>query len=219
MEEYFKCSACHELIKEFFESECCGKLYCSTCVGKLVNVPCEFCNDDLHFSKNSFAERIVKLIKVSCKYNCGQQFSYDEMRVHLLNCSNKIFECSFKNCSFKGKKQEMHQHLIQEHYMYLLVMMENYQTFEKKLNEIEKGGEKNEIGDKDDETLVYFANSSIGNEIENENNSLLYLDAPNIFRQQRNNSPIMGYREGYRNYFVNEINMDRGNYSIGSNFS
>lgn len=214
MEEYFKCLNCKELIRECFESECCGDLYCSKCVVTLVTTPCTKCKKDLHFSKNSFAERFVKLIKVSCKFNCGKKFSYEEMRTHLLNCEKKIFECSFPKCEFKGKKDEMHRHIIQAHYTYLLIMMENYNSFEKTIEEIEKGNDKGDTCDKDDETLVYFANSSFGND---DRNSMMYINPilrdANIYR-----------RDEYDNYFMNndeynEVTNEHLYYTDESNYS
>ena len=107
MENYFKCNSCHQLIDDVFESECCGKLFCSYCIGILVNKPCPHCsNQKMIFGKNNFAQRLLKNIKVTCKFGCGKKCPYEEMRYHLLICENKEYFCSFDNCNFKGKKND-----------------------------------------------------------------------------------------------------------------
>jgi hypothetical protein len=160
MEKYFKCYSCQQLIDDVFESECCGKLFCSLCIGNLVNEKCPNCsNKKMHFGKNHFAQKLLKSIKVTCKYNCGKKISYEEMRNHLLICENKEFLCSFDNCNFKGKKSEILKHLIKEHEIYMLTFMEYYDNFNKIMNKIIKSYDKKNINDeKEDETLVDFIN-------------------------------------------------------------
>ena len=163
MENYFKCNSCHQLIDEIFESECCGKLYCSNCIGILVNKSCPHCsNKKMIFGKNHFAQRLLKTIRLTCKYGCGKKLLYEEMRYHLLICDNKEYFCSFDNCNFKGKKSEILNHLIKEHQIYMLSLMEYYDNFINIINKISKGNNKKFSNDeKEDETLVDFVSSDI----------------------------------------------------------
>ena len=168
MENYFKCNSCHQLIDDVFESECCGKLFCSYCIGILVNKPCPHCsNQKMIFGKNNFAQRLLKNIKVTCKFGCGKKCPYEEMRYHLLICNNKEYFCSFDNCNFKGKKNEILHHLIKEHQIFILSLMEYYDSFSNIINKICKKNDKKLLNDeKEDETLVDFVNSENFNENE-----------------------------------------------------
>ena len=168
MEKYFKCYSCQQLIDDVFESECCGKLFCSYCIGILVNKPCPHCsNQKMIFGKNNFAQRLLKNIKVTCKFGCGKKCPYEEMRYHLLICNNKEYFCSFDNCNFKGKKNEILHHLIKEHQIFILSLMEYYDSFSNIINKICKKNDKKSLNDeKEDETLVDFVNSENFNENE-----------------------------------------------------
>lgn len=159
MEEYFKCSNCKELIEDVYESECCGRLYCAKCVGNTVNKACPFCHfKTLRFSKNVFAERIQKEIKIHCKY-CGAYLPYREVVKHMMVCEEKMFLCSFSNCSFKGKKKEMVDHMVKSHELFMLVLMEEYPSFAKEIKKLSKEENMNKDKEKDDETIIDFNNS------------------------------------------------------------
>ena len=137
MEKYFVCFGCKELLGTVYESSCCGKLYCQKCKTKLINSPCPKCGKLLDIQRNIFAQRMLKNIKVKCKYNCGEILPYDKMKYHQLICDKKIFTCSFDKTfkpelksSFKGSKKEILNHLAKEHAPILLIFMENHQNFE-----------------------------------------------------------------------------------------
>ncbi|MCQ2820371.1 MAG: hypothetical protein MJ252_24150, partial [archaeon] len=151
MENYFKCNFCREIISDVYESECCGKLYCSHCIGSLINSKCTLCGKMLRFSKNHFAERLLHSIKVNCKYGCGKILTYNQMKIHLLSCEKKNYECSFPNCNFKGKKKETLIHLTSCHSSHLLILMENHDFFKNSILKITKDENTQE---KENETLV-----------------------------------------------------------------
>lgn len=163
MEEYFKCSNCKELIEDVYESECCGRLYCDKCVGNIVNEVCPFCHlKTLRFSKNVFAERIQKEIKIHCKY-CNAYLPYRELIKHMMVCEEKMFECSFGHCCYKGKKKEIVAHMIKSHELFMLVLMEEYPSFSKEIKKLSKEDNVNKDKEKDDETIIDFNNSFSGN--------------------------------------------------------
>ena len=230
MEKYFKCNSCHQLIDDVFESECCGKLFCSNCIGILVNKSCPHCsNKKMHFGKNHFAQRLLKSIKVTCKYGCGKKFPYDEMRRHLLICENKEYFCSFDNCSFKGKKNEILKHLIKSHQIFMLTFMEYYDNFNTIMNKILKGTDKKFLNDeKEDETLVDFVNSDNFDDNEfplirveqsgfrNENEFDSFQDDDLIIHQP----PIRSFNNRYngrRGFGFNEREEQRNDRRIGIN--
>ena len=136
MEKYFECFCCKELLGIVYESRCCGKLYCQNCKIKLNDTKCSECDKKLDMQRNIFAQRMLKNIKVNCKYNCGTKLPYDKMKYHECICDKKIYTCSFdkifnkelKN-SFKGNKKEILNHLKNSHSPILLIFMENYQSF------------------------------------------------------------------------------------------
>ena len=217
MEKYFKCNSCHQLIEEIFESECCGKLFCSNCIGILVNKPCPLCsNKKMIFGKNHFAQRLLKSIKVTCKFGCGKKFLYEEMRYHLLICENKEYFCSFDNCIFKGKKKEILNHLIKEHQIYMLSLMEYYNSFNNIINKISKGKNKKSSSDeKEDETLVDFVSSEILDEFplvrfeqyfDNSHDDDLII-----------NQPIINFNNRFNNVRRNINDNDRGNNNRNGN--
>ena len=163
MEKYFQCNNCNDIYEDIFESQCCGKLYCSKCIGFLVNIPCKFCNNSLRFSKNLFAQRILKSINVHCKYDCGKYLSYFEMVKHLLICDNKLFECSIDQCKFKSNKNEMMTHLVTHHKSYCLILMEYHDALKQTISRITKEDYKTANNEKEEETLIDFASYGVSN--------------------------------------------------------
>ena len=128
-----------------------------------MNIPCKFCNNSLRFSKNLFAQRILKSINVHCKYNCGKYLSYFEMVKHLLVCDNKLFECTIDQCKFKSNKNEMMTHLISKHKSYCLILMEYYDAFKQTISKITKEDYKTANNEKEEETLIDFASYGVSN--------------------------------------------------------
>ena len=166
MEKYFECFNCKDLMGTVYESKCCGVLYCQNCKVKLSNIQCLKCNKLLEFQKNIFAQRLLKNIKVKCKYGCGISLSYDKMKQHLLTCDKKIYICSFDKIysdnsnkqPFKGKKKEILDHLVKEHSQILLLFMENHQNFEPILKKLIKKNFNNNEQNKED-TILDLTNS------------------------------------------------------------
>lgn len=169
MEKYFECFCCKELIGTVYESKCCGKLYCQNCKASLSNSDCTICSKKLDLQRNIFAQRMLKNIKVKCKYNCGKILPYDEMKQHLFTCDKKTYVCSFDKDfidkdapPFKGNKKEILSHLVKEHAPLLLIFIENYQNFEKEINEIIKNntGKKKNLNNANNEDTILDLTSS-----------------------------------------------------------
>ena len=170
MEKFFQCFYCNQLIDNVYESECCGKLYCSNCISKLISKKCNLCQNNLFFQKNLFAQRMLKNIKIKCKYNCGKTLSYEDMKRHLLTCENKTYLCEFEhndnnnNIQFKGNKNEILEHLKNNHPIHLLIFMECYYMFKNTINKIIKCNKNDGENENEDETVLDFTNSN-NNEI------------------------------------------------------
>ena len=161
MEKYFECFNCNKLMGNVYESKCCGVLYCQNCKNKLSNSQCQKCNKLLELQRNKFAQRLIKNIKVKCKYNCGITLPYDKMKQHLLICDKKIYTCSFdyiynndlNKKPFKGNKKEILDHLVKEHPSLLLLFIENYQDFEPIIKKLLKRNSNSEEINKEDTIL------------------------------------------------------------------
>lgn len=132
MEDLFKCSNCHDLDDNVFESECCGVIYCNECKGKHEQhkEKCEHCNNEPNYRPIHFVNRIVKSFIVKCKYDCGKICQFQDMKPHLASCSNREYKCSFDDCTFIGKRDELMKHLITSHDIHLLCLMETMSEFD-----------------------------------------------------------------------------------------
>jgi hypothetical protein len=113
---------------------------------------------------------MLKNIKIKCKYNCGKTLSYEDMKRHLLTCENKTYLCEFEhndnnnNIQFKGNKNEILEHLKNNHPIHLLIFMECYYMFKNTINKIIKCNKNDGENENEDETVLDFTNSN-NNEI------------------------------------------------------
>ena len=135
-EEMFKCKNCKKLIDEPYESECCGSLFCKSCMKDLNYTKCKQCKKTFHFRKNLFAKNLMKKVELKCEHQCGQKFNLEEMKLHLLRCENKLFKCNIDYCYCVEKKKALVEHVITAHTKEILIMMENYEEFKPALDKI-----------------------------------------------------------------------------------
>lgn len=139
IDNIFSCCFCGSLVDDPYESECCGKLYCRGCteMNKFYDL-CKFCHKSLKFRKNLFARNLLNKVELKCKYDCGEKYSYENMKIHMCRCVNKNYNCTLKYCVFSGKKSELIIHMTQEHQIHLLTMMENFEEFKEKMDFISR---------------------------------------------------------------------------------
>ena len=179
LDKHLKCFKCSSLSIKYFSSECCGKLFCPSCVSSLLNSPCPNCKHSyVQFFENAFTKRLLQIATYKCKYGCNKRLSAEQMKTHFLTCDQKTFKCCIcKDNNFKGSTKEINTHLIKEHYAEVLVLMEEYSMFLNELNNIHefkllnKDNRKyiqNTINDNNDYELSINSLSQFNNE-ESEN--------------------------------------------------
>lgn len=135
IDELFLCKNCSLMIDDPYESECCGILYCQSCINELSYTNCSICKKLFKFRKNIFAKNLLKKVELKCRHLCGGKFTYDEMKTHLFRCDNKMFKCTIDYCYCVEKKKQMIEHSLLFHSNEILILMENYEEFQ---NAIEK---------------------------------------------------------------------------------
>ena len=83
IDEMFRCFKCDYMVDEPYESECCGKLYCQSCVVELRFNLCKICKKSVKFRKNLFAKKLLQKVELKCRHHCGGKFMYDDMKIHV----------------------------------------------------------------------------------------------------------------------------------------
>lgn len=150
VDELFLCKNCNLMIDEPYESECCGNLYCQTCINDLSYTNCTICKKLFKFRKNIFAKNLLKKVELKCKHLCGKKFTYEEMKTHLFRCDNKMFKCTIDYCYGVDKKKQMVEHAQLFHSNELLILMENYEEFQDAIQKIKSNpiDNRKDISDK-----------------------------------------------------------------------
>ena len=138
VDELFRCFNCDYMVDEPHESECCGKLYCQSCMVDLAYTQCKLCKKSIKLRANIFAKNLLQRIELKCRHHCGGKFTYDEMKLHMYRCESRIFKCTIEFCCFVGRKFELIPHMIENHDIYIMALLENYDDFEEAFKKILK---------------------------------------------------------------------------------
>jgi hypothetical protein len=138
VDEMFRCYKCDYMVDEPHESECCGKLYCQSCVVDLTFSQCKICKKAVKFRKNLFAKKLMQQVELKCRHHCGGKFMYEDMKLHLYRCDCRIFKCTIDFCSFVGRKLEIIPHMTKHHPIHLITMLENYEEFKDTIENVMK---------------------------------------------------------------------------------
>lgn len=221
MEEYFKCAHCLLINEYLYESKCCGKIYCSYCLIKLNNKKCTICNNQLAFQKNIWARRMIRSIHLSCIYNCGKKFSIEEMKKHVVNCEMKTYSCKFDNCEFNGGKKQLMEHVTLEHYLPLLVLMENFEAFQDEVDDIGLGVQKKLLLNKLNKSSIDFElneNNEENNNMDNFELSDLRIPSYNISNESNPHHSYDSYN-GLPNHNSYLFNNNHINHNRFRNFN
>ena len=129
MHENFSCYSCKEIPDIPYESECCGKLYCQQCSEIGLYLSCQSCKSIIKFKVSIFAKNLMNKLETTCNYNCDVKYKINETKVHNLQCRAKLYKCKIKKCSFKGIREKLLSHLIEDHKKEILITMENFGDF------------------------------------------------------------------------------------------
>ena len=126
LKKYFICVECEMILLNPHEKQCCGGLICEECIesykSKNYN-KCKDCESFLFLKPNSFAKRLLNQMKsIKCIYDCGIEDDCNKIRLHSLQCTERVIQCS--ECSYKGNKQQFKLHFLDNHEDTFLSMFE-----------------------------------------------------------------------------------------------
>jgi len=163
VDQMFRCYNCDYMVDEPHESECCGKLYCQSCVVELNFALCRICHNSIKFRKNLFAKNLLQKVELKCRHHCGGKFKYEDMKLHLYRCQCRIFKCTIELCTFVGRKFELMPHMIENHKIHLLTMMENFEDYKETIEKILKNPIDNRAPERKPslESIDFINNSNI----------------------------------------------------------
>jgi hypothetical protein len=110
-QRYLTCAKCFLIIDNPFEIECCGTLFCYTCIQHAIlnkeKETCEKCNKMANYRQNSFVKRLVNGMELDCNFGCGKKFNSNEIKTHMLSCELREYICNLcqKKTNEKGSSQ------------------------------------------------------------------------------------------------------------------
>lgn len=104
--DFYICNICTNLINDPRKCSLCDKFFCRKCIenSRLVSNRCSSCRQEseiIHISKTE--KNILDIMIIKCPFNCGKEFSYEQMDQHLNQCTHAtyIFTCELCQDSFK----------------------------------------------------------------------------------------------------------------------
>jgi hypothetical protein len=148
LEKHIVCIKCRMVVIEPHESCCCGTLYCLECTKLLPH--CLKCKAVSKFRENSFIKRILNQTLLNCSFNCGQKFSYQNIKDHMTSCEMRKYNCNIcitKESTFIGNKKELLSHLLEKHENEIIDINDKYSMIKKNMEK--KEGRANSGFDKD----------------------------------------------------------------------
>ena len=112
------CMVCHHVAKEAHQVECCGKVFCKTCIME-VNERMGSCPNCRVTSPKIFSDlrgiREIKRLKVSCgneEKGCDWTGALDSYETHEEECGFKEVNCPNSGCSEAILRRVLEEHLI-----------------------------------------------------------------------------------------------------------
>ena len=155
LELNMKCPICLTIAEDAHESSCCGHLFCAFCIKSIKREKCPLCRDpDVQFRPNKFINKIMKEMKVDCKFGCKAIVNLSDLKMHRFYCeAYSNFKCTLQNCIFEGKKDDALKHFSEKHPDELIILIENFHnlksTFEKSsvYNLLKKNSIKDKLSD------------------------------------------------------------------------
>jgi hypothetical protein len=108
--DYLKCVVCFEFSREAVECLQCGNIFCKFCV---MDIKCPLCRNTSSYKDSNFARRIINSIPIKCE-QCGEMSNKGNISTHVKICPDRKYLCKLSGCSFEGKKEEFHKHIISD---------------------------------------------------------------------------------------------------------
>lgn len=92
------CPICSEILRDPFQTQCCGKLYCHDCLQTLINEgkPCSWCQSHVTAYRDVNAANRVNAIVVKCSHEawgCLWRGELGGLGEHLLKCTKRPLRC------------------------------------------------------------------------------------------------------------------------------
>ena len=109
-----KCPVCFELLKNAYQTTCCGNHICFDCSKKLKGGKCHKCRENFQANEDKFFSRQLLNLEVRCYYHkegCTWKGELRGLEQHVAtNCNKGIVKCEHCSCQCKNKAA-MKQHL------------------------------------------------------------------------------------------------------------
>ena len=129
LEQNLKCPICLNIVKEPWETTCCGNLFCQKCMKECGTSQCPICrNKKFKFRKNVFAIYLLTQLEKKCPYGCNKNIKLNKIKEHKYECDESLFKCRIDKCNFEGKKNESLNHLVEIHGDVLAIISENFSS-------------------------------------------------------------------------------------------
>ena len=109
------CLVCHHIAKEAHQLECCGKMFCKTCINDDRISSCPDCREPSpRIFRDLRSSRDIKRLRVSCKNEergCNWSDSLEEYEAHKVECGFEEVRCSnWFWCQQTVQRQHLKEH-------------------------------------------------------------------------------------------------------------
>ena len=112
-ESYLNCGICLDFASNAVETVCCHQLFCQDCLADISS--CPICRKSLKIVASHAIRRIIGKISKPCNF-CKEMIENSNWESHLQVCEERNnFNCIFSNCSFKGYKKDVLEHITSTH--------------------------------------------------------------------------------------------------------
>ena len=112
--EELVCLICHHVAKEAHQVECCGKVFCETCIKSVSNDKCPNCkNSTLKIFCDRMSARRIKQLRLSCEneaMGCDWSGILDDYNNHITECGFVVVDCPNEGCKAKIPRNSLEKH-------------------------------------------------------------------------------------------------------------
>ena len=116
------CPICHLVARKACQANCCGKIFCKGCLGKLRQYSDEFkcliCRKMLgkRYFKDKRMEREILHLQIYCtnkNEGCRWQGNLKDIDTHIKECPNQVIKCPYHDigCEIAMKREVMDKHM------------------------------------------------------------------------------------------------------------
>jgi len=119
--DIIECPICYEIVKDPYECETCGTLFCEECIiewsKKKIKCP-SGCSNFKYTKVKKTNKKLLDIVKLKCQNfpDCKYESSYWNIIEHESKCEFQKIKCPNPPCSFKGHFIKLKEHLKQNCY-------------------------------------------------------------------------------------------------------